>query len=78
MRAKSPGRAGGIGGAILGALKCKIFVFGGSGLFGIANYVDPSGDMTNLIKALIGIGIGMAACFIIQWIAYDFEAEKKL
>ncbi|MGN0707115.1 MAG: PTS transporter subunit EIIC [Faecalibacterium sp.] len=69
---------GAIGGAILGALKCKIFVFGGSGLFGIANYVDPSGDMSNLIKALIGIGIGMAACFIIQWIAYDFEAEKKL
>lgn len=69
---------GAIGGAILGALKVKIYVFGGSGLFGIANYADPSGDMTNLIKALIGIGIGMVACFIIQWIAWDFDAEKKL
>ncbi len=69
---------GAIGGAVMGALKCKIYVFGGSGLFGIANYMDPTGDMTNLIKSLIGIAVGMIACFVIQWIAYDFEAEKKL
>ncbi len=69
---------GAIGGGILGALKCKIFVFGGSGLFGIANYADPSGDMRNLILSLIGTGIAMVAVFVIQWIAYDFEAEKKL
>ncbi len=69
---------GAIGGAILGALKCKIFVFGGSGLFGIANYADPSGDMTNLIISLVGTAIAMIAVFVIQWIAYDFRAEKEL
>lgn len=67
-----------IGGAILGALKVKIYVFGGSGLFGLANYVDPSGNMTNLILACIGIGIAIVVEFILQWILYDFEAEKKL
>ena len=49
-----------------------------SGIFGFANYVNPTGDMSDLIKALIGTGIGMLFCFIVQWITYDFEAEKKL
>lgn len=69
---------GAIGGAIIGALKGKIYVFGGSGLFGLANYVDPSGDPTNFIHCLIGILVAMVAVFIIQWIAYDFDAEKKV
>lgn len=69
---------GAIGGAIIGALGGKIFVFGGSGLFGLANYVDPSGDPTNFIKCAIGIGVAMIAEFIIQWIAYDFDDEKRV
>ncbi|MGI6231218.1 MAG: PTS transporter subunit EIIC [Tractidigestivibacter sp.] len=69
---------GAIGGAIIGALKGKIYVFGGSGLFGLANYVDPSGDPTNFINCCIGIAVGMVATFIIQWFAYDFEAEKRV
>lgn len=69
---------GAIGGAIIGALKGKIYVFGGSGLFGLANYVDPTGDPTNFIHCLIGIVVAMVAVFIIQWIAYDFDAEKKV
>lgn len=69
---------GAIGGAIIGALKGKIYVFGGSGLFGLANYVDPTGDPTNFIHCLIGILVAMVAVFIIQWIAYDFDAEKKV
>ncbi len=69
--------SGAVGGAVLGALRTKIYLFGGSGLFGFANYVNPTGDMGDLIKALIGTGIGMAFCFIVQWITYDFEAEKK-
>lgn len=67
-----------IGGAIIGALKDKIYVFGGSGLFGLANYVDPTGGPANFIHCLIGILVAMAAVFIIQWIAYDFDAEKKV
>lgn len=69
---------GAIGGAIIGALKGKIYVFGGSGLFGLANYVDPTGDPTNFIHCLIGVLVAMVAVFIIQWIAYDFDAEKKV
>lgn len=67
-----------VGGAIIGALKGKIYVFGGSGLFGLANYVDPTGDPTSFIHCLIGILVAMDAVFIIQRIAYDFDAEKKV
>lgn len=70
--------SGCVGGAVLGALRTKIWLFGGSGIFGFTNYVNPAGDMTDLIKSFIGIGIGMIFCFIVQWITYDFEAEKKL
>lgn len=70
--------SGAVGGAVMGALRTKIYLFGGSGIFGFANYVNPTGDMSDLIKALIGTGIGMLFCFIVQWITYDFEAEKKL
>ena len=70
--------SGAVGGAVMGALRTKIYLFGGSGIFGFANYVNPTGDLSNLIKALIGTGIGMLFCFIVQWVTYDFEAEKKL
>ena len=70
--------SGAVGGAVMGALRTKIYLFGGSGIFGFANYVNPTGDLSDLIKALIGTGIGMLFCFIVQWVTYDFEAEKKL
>lgn len=70
--------SGAVGGAVMGALGTKIWTFGGSGIFGFANYVNPTGDLSDLIKSIIGIGIGMVFCFIVQWITYDFEAEKKL
>lgn len=70
--------SGAVGGAVMGALGTKIWTFGGSGIFGFANYVNPTGDLSDLIKSVIGIGIDMVFCFIVQWITYDFEAEKKL
>lgn len=70
--------SGAVGGAVMGALRTKIYLFGGSGIFGFANYVNPTGDLSDLVKALIGTGIGMLFCFIVQWVTYDFEAEKKL
>ena len=51
--------SGAVGGAVMGALRTKIYLFGGSGIFGFANYVNPTGDMSDLIKALIGTGIGI-------------------
>ena len=65
-----------IGGAIIGALKGKIYVFGGSGLFGLANYINPSGDWGNFILCCIGIGVAMVSVFVLQWILWDDEAER--
>ena len=66
-----------IGGAVIGALKGKIYVFGGSGLFGLANYINPSGDWSNFLVCCIGIGVAMVAEFILQWILWDEKAEKE-
>ncbi|MGL5174403.1 MAG: PTS transporter subunit EIIC [Olsenella sp.] len=66
-----------IGGAVIGALKGKIYVFGGSGLFGLANYINPNGDWSNFLVCCIGIGVAMVAEFILQWILWDEKAEKE-
>lgn len=66
-----------VGGALLGFTKTKIFLFGGSGVFGIANYAAV-GETQNLIQAIVCILIAMVFTFVLQWIVYDFEAEKKI
>ncbi len=66
-----------VGGAVLGAMKTKIYLFGGSGLFGFANYISTEG-FDDLIKAFIGVGIAAVFVFIVQWIFWDDEAEKNL
>lgn len=66
-----------VGGALLGFTKTKIYLFGGSGLFGLANYASAS-DAKNLIQACVCILIACIFTFILQWIVYDFEAEKKI
>ena len=66
-----------VGGALLGFTKTKIFLFGGSGLFGLGNYAAV-GQTQNLIQACVCILIACVFTFVLQWIVYDFEAEKKI
>lgn len=71
--------AGGcLAGAIVGGLGTKLFMFGGSGLFGFANYVNPTGDVTDLIKFSVGIGIAMVATFVAQLVMYREEDAEFL
>ncbi len=67
-----------VGGAILGAMKTKIYLFGGSGIFTFTNYINSTGDFSDLIKAFIGVGIAWVVVFVVQWIFWDEEAEKNL
>lgn len=66
-----------VGGALLGFTKTKIFLFGGSGLFGLGNYASP-GELQNFIQACVCILIACVFTFVLQWIVYDFEAEKEI
>lgn len=67
-----------IGGGIIGALGTKMYMFGGSGLFGIFNYAGGDG-MQDIIKYCVGVGIGGLFAIIATVIAYnDEEAQRVL
>lgn len=71
--------AGGcLAGAIVGGLRTKLYVFGGSGLFCFPGYVSPMGDTSDLVKFAIGIGIACVVVFIAQVILYRDEDAKIL
>ena len=67
-----------VGGAIIGALGTKMYMFGGSGLFGIFNYAG-GGGLDDMYKYCIGVGIGGIATILATFWAYnDDEASKVL
>lgn len=67
-----------VGGAIIGALGTKMYMFGGSGLFGIFNYAG-GGGMQDVVKYCIGVGVAGIFTMIATVIAYnDDEATKVL
>lgn len=67
-----------IGGAIIGLLGTKMYMFGGSGLFGVFNYVNPAGGMSDVVKYCIGVGIAGVITFIATIILYDDEEAKRV
>lgn len=71
--------AGGcLAGAVVGGLRTKIFLFGGSGLFSFPNFVGSTGDTADLVKYAIGLAVGCAAVFIAQLALYRDSDAKAL
>lgn len=67
-----------IGGAIIGVLGTKMYMFGGSGLFGIFNYAG-GGGMEDIVKYCIGVAAGGIFAIAATLMAYkDEEATKAL
>ena len=66
-----------IGGAIIGALGTKMYMFGGSGLFGIFNYAG-GGGMQDVVKYCIGVGVAGIATIIMTMVAYDDEEATRV
>ena len=58
--------AGGIGGAFYGHFNFRKFILGGMGIFELPNMMNPDGTMGNIIVAFAGIGISMAAGFLLR------------
>lgn len=68
--------AGGIGGAFYGHFNFRKFILGGMGIFELPNMMNPDGTMGNIIIAFIGIGISMAAGFLLTMIFYKDKEGK--
>lgn len=68
---------GALGGAILGLLQTKLYMFGGSGLFSFPNFVDPAaGGVSDLIKYVAAVLVAGIVTFVAQLILYrDKDAE---
>ncbi|MBQ1492939.1 MAG: PTS cellobiose transporter subunit IIC, partial [Blautia sp.] len=66
-----------IGGAIIGMLGTKMYMFGGSGLFGIFNYAG-GGGMQDIVKYCIGVGVGGLFAVVATLVAYDDEEASRI
>lgn len=67
-----------VGGAVIGLLQTKMYMFGASGLFSFANFVSPTSGMGDLIKYAIGVAAGGIFTFVVQLIIYKDEDAKIL
>ena len=67
--------AGGIGGAFYGHFNFRKFILGGMGIFELPNMMNPDGTMGNIIVAFAGIGISMAAGFLLTMLFYKEREE---
>lgn len=59
-----------IGGAIIGMMGVKNFVIGGLGVFGFPGFVDPAGDISGLIWAVVGVVVAMVFSFVVTFFLY--------
>ena len=66
-----------VGGAIIGALGTKMYMFGGSGLFGIFNYAG-GGGMQDVVKYCVGVAAGGLFSIVATIIAYNDEEATRV
>ena len=66
-----------VGGAIIGALKTKMYMFGGSGLFGIFNYAG-GGTSADIIKYCVGVAAGGLFAIVATLMVYNDEEATRV
>ncbi len=66
-----------VGGAVIGVLKTKMYMFGGSGLFGIFNYAG-GGSSADIIKYCIGVAAGGIFAVVATLMAYNDEEATRV
>lgn len=55
----------GVGGAILGFFKSKVFINGGTGIFALPRFIDPQNGITN---SFIGIVVASVVAFVLAFV----------
>lgn len=68
--------ASGIGGAIVGVMGVKCFVFGGMGIFLFPSYIGD-GTMYHLLWMLAGCVVAMAVGFVLTMVTYKDDEPAK-
>ena len=66
-----------VGGAVIGLLGTKMYMFGGSGLFGIFNYAG-GGGVQDIVKYCVGVGLGGLFSIVATLMVYNDEEATKV
>lgn len=70
---------GAVGGAIIGLLQTKLYMFGGSALFSFPNFINPTtGAVSDLVKYVIAVLIAGVFTFVAQLVTYRDKDAKIL
>ena len=68
-----------VGGLIIGATNCCLYISGGLGVFNWLSYIDPSEGgtgITNMVIAIVASLVAAAVAFAIEFVTYKPEAEQ--
>ncbi|MHC1681884.1 MAG: beta-glucoside-specific PTS transporter subunit IIABC [Clostridiaceae bacterium] len=68
---------GAIGGAILGLMGSKMYMFGGMGIFGIPSYIGPNGLDTGFYGSVIAIAVSFVLGFLLMFFG-GFKDEETV
>lgn len=69
--------ASAIGGAVIGALNVKCYIFGALGIFAFPSYIDKAtNDLSSMYGALIGVVVAIVIAFVLTMITYKDEEKK--
>lgn len=69
--------ASAIGGAVIGALNVKCYIFGALGIFAFPSYIDKTtNDLSSMYGALIGVVVAIVIAFVLTMITYKDEEKK--
>lgn len=69
--------AGAIGGGVFTFLKAKTYILGGSGVFGIVNYIAPDGNASGMFAAFISIVVSMVVGFVLTYFLWNDKSDTN-
>lgn len=67
---------GAIGGAILGLMSSKMYIFGGMGIFGIPSYISPNGIDNGFYGSIIGVIASFLIGFVLMFFTKLEDAQE--
>ena len=69
---------GAVGGAILAAFDAKTYTMGGMGIFGVVNFISPSGDASGMYAAFLCIAVSTLVGFGLTYLFWRDSSEAKV
>ena len=66
----------GVGGAIMALMGARTYTMGGLGVFGLVNFIDPSGNASAMYIAMLAVTVSMAIGFGLTFFCWKDDYEE--